>query len=550
MSRVWRRLGAVLAVSIFLVALGARVVAPAGASPRLRARGASAVAIETSFSGVYPGANWYGPDDTGGYRQIDRTVVPELVSPDLFMSTEWWFGSSGVTGYEGIQTGEGPNGGLGMFSVWNAVDAQPAPGATCAPFTGEGDGLHCFAPLPVVPGHAYLTHVAIDQAAGANEWLHGTIVDVTTGVTYDLGRIEAPTDQPLTAPADFMEYYGGDKSALTCDQYPYSIADFGTPALTLVDGRTAPATLGDPSPASCGETGTMTITPDGVRVEFGGPEPYRVANLTATPGNGDSLNLSWVSPVSDGGSPILGTTVETSTDQGATWTTTVTVPAGQTTTTLENLDPNTNAVRVAAVNAAGTGAYSPVVGFALLSMPPVVSATAGDGNATLNWRAPLSNGGSPITGYVVTPYRNGVAQAPRATSSPATTTTINGLRNGGAYTFTVAAVNAGVTGPQSSPTPAIIVGTPAAPTGTHPVRVATGQFKVNFAPGNNNGAKTTSYTATCTSPNGGVTQTRSGSRSPVTVGGLTPAKSYTCTVTAANSRGRGSASSPSPLTTA
>ncbi len=41
--------------------------------------------------------------------------------------------------------------------------------------------------------------------------------------------------------------------------------------------------------------------------------------------------------------------------------------------------------------------------------PTGVSATAGDGGATVTWTAP-SNGGSAITSYTVTPYVNGVAQ--------------------------------------------------------------------------------------------------------------------------------------------
>ena len=60
---------------------------------------------------------------------------------------------------------------------------------------------------------------------------------------------------------------------------------------------------------------------------------------------------------------------------------------------------------------------------------------------------PASDGGSPITGYRVTPYIGGTAQTPILTGSAANTYTATGLTNGTAYTFTVAAINGVGTGP-------------------------------------------------------------------------------------------------------
>jgi hypothetical protein len=88
--------------------------------------------------------------------------------------------------------------------------------------------------------------------------------------------------------------------------------------------------------------------------------------------------------------------------------------------------------------------------------PSGVSASPGNGSATVSWTAP-SSGGSPITSYTVTPYIGGTPQqATTVTGSPpATSATVTGLTNGTAYTFTVSATNAVGTGPASAPSNAV-----------------------------------------------------------------------------------------------
>jgi Galactose oxidase-like, Early set domain/Fibronectin type III domain/Glyoxal oxidase N-terminus len=106
--------------------------------------------------------------------------------------------------------------------------------------------------------------------------------------------------------------------------------------------------------------------------------------------------------------------------------------------------------------------------------PTGVAATAGDGAATVSWTAP-DNGGSPITGYTVTPYIGSAAQPPTTVtgSPPPTTALVNNLTNGTAYTFTVTATNAAGTGAASAPsapvTPARQAGGSWAPQQTWPI---------------------------------------------------------------------------------
>jgi len=88
--------------------------------------------------------------------------------------------------------------------------------------------------------------------------------------------------------------------------------------------------------------------------------------------------------------------------------------------------------------------------------PTNVSATGGDGSATVSWTAP-SNGGAPITSYTVTPYIGSTAQPATAVngSPPVTNATVTGLTNGTAYTFTVTATNSVGTGAVSAPSTSV-----------------------------------------------------------------------------------------------
>jgi hypothetical protein len=96
--------------------------------------------------------------------------------------------------------------------------------------------------------------------------------------------------------------------------------------------------------------------------------------------------------------------------------------------------------------------------------PTGVSAFAGNAQSTVSWSASGSNGGSPITNYVVTPFVHGVAQ-PSTTVGNVTTARIVGLVNGTSYTFKVAATNAVGTGAQSAESNAV---TPTAPVSAKP----------------------------------------------------------------------------------
>ena len=160
---------------------------------------------------------------------------------------------------------------------------------------------------------------------------------------------------------------------------------------------------------------------------------------------------------------------------------------------------------VTATNANGTSpASSPsnsVTPNSLPGAPTAVTATAGNGSATVSWTAPSSNGGSAITKYTVTPFIGSTAQTPVTVtgSPPATSTTVTGLTNGTAYTFTVSATNANGTGPASTPsnpvTPTASTA-PGAPTGATATAGNTAAVVTWTAPSSNGGSAITSYTVT------------------------------------------------------
>ena len=175
----------------------------------------------------------------------------------------------------------------------------------------------------------------------------------------------------------------------------------------------------------------------------------------------------------------------------------------------------------------------------------VTTLPSGNNAAIVTWNPPASTGSFAITGYVVTPYLEAVARSARTFDTTTTTEIIYGLTKGKTYRFAVAAFNRVGVGQASTVSNAMTVGAPGKPAKPTVTEVKSASLTVTFVAPATNGAAITAYTATCTSPNGGVAQTATGKASPLAVAGLSKGKRYACTVNAHNSRGTGPPSSAS-----
>ena len=121
------------------------------------------------------------------------------------------------------------------------------------------------------------------------------------------------------------------------------------------------------------------------------------------------------------------------------------------------------------------------------SIPRSVSAVPGNGQATVHWRVPLSNGGNQIIHFVVTAYLAGKAEKAQAFNQTAVSGVMTPLTNAKSYTFKVIAQNTVGSSGLSAPTNTVIVGSPTAPSGVHATPAGAGQLNVTFTLATNNG---------------------------------------------------------------
>ncbi len=302
------------------------------------------------------------------------------------------------------------------------------------------------------------------------------------------------------------------------------------------------------------------------------PEPERVpdapSRLTAAPGGTSTIELSWTAPSSSGSAPVTGYRIEWSETGTGTRGWTLLVGNNRATSyTHTRLSPGTTRhYRVAAINAAGTGPWSSVAHatteVTVPGAPTRLTATApvvgGSDRILLNWRAPASNGGSPITAYRIqwrsagTPDWTFLVPGPTGT---ATTYLHTGLAPNTTRFYRVAALNAqgqgnysnGVRGATRAAPPGQPRNLRARPTGPNSITLAWD------APASDGGERITGYTIWRGPKDGAlisiVRTTGSAATTFTDTTGLKPATAYEYQVAAINRVGPGQRSFPASTET-
>ena len=280
-----------------------------------------------------------------------------------------------------------------------------------------------------------------------------------------------------------------------------------------------------------------------------GGVPGAPSGIYAIPGDG-TLSIGWTAPA-DHGRTITGYTVTLD-------------PGGATCSTSSascEISGLTNGVSyvpsVTATNAIGTGlpgygaGTAPVPGLYVPGAPTDVVATPGNGEVSVAFAAPASDGNDQIQGYAVT-TRAADGTVVGTTSGDRSPIVVTGLTPGAGYTFTVTAHNSIGAGEPSAVTDLVTMpDRPGAPSSV----VATpgqGSASVAFvAPTITGGLPVTGYTvlAVDTTDATGGGQTATGSTSPILVTGLANGDRYTFTVKATNPVGTGPASDASAAVT-
>ncbi len=290
-----------------------------------------------------------------------------------------------------------------------------------------------------------------------------------------------------------------------------------------------------------GTTSVFQMTPtDGVTLP-GAPTP-----VTGTPGNGQ-VSVAWTAPA-DGGSPITGYEV-TASPGGATCATATT--SCQITGLTNGAAYTFSVVATTLVGDSAPGVSAPVTPRTLPSIPGTPAGAPADGRVALTWTPPLSDGGAPVTAYVVQYRRTssptwltftGGAQA----QSASTSATVTGLTNGLPYTFRVAATNAAgtteYTAASARVTPRSVPGAPTRVSASSTVR---GRVALRWTAPNNGGSPITDYIVEWRRPGGTWTVFADGVRTSTraTVTGLPPGNRVELRVKAKNAAGTGGPSS-------
>jgi hypothetical protein len=480
--------------------------------------GATGPGGEVSFSSIVNSAPFGAP--------AALTLPRQTLAGDTTATISWtapFNGGTAITGYK-------------VF-IGGVLATSPGAAATTAALTG------------LTKGESVSVTVSACNTIGCSASSPALLVFTTPAAATGLTTSQGPTSSTLTwtnststAVTGYKVFYRKTGTTSWIEYTPTTNDVSGTTINGLLAATAYQTYVRAYNPGGFADTAVTTFTTGAVA------SPGAPTGLTATPGVGRVV-LSWVAPVSNGGSAITDYAIQLSSDNGATWTSVVHAASTTTTYTVTALVAGTSyTFRVAAKNAAGQGAYSSLSDTVKpVGTPPAptdLTATAGNASVALSWTAPVLTDGSSVSDYVISYSTNGSTWKVFSDGvSGATTTTVTGLTNGVAYTFKVAAVNAAGAGTYSTATanttPITVPGTPTNVTGTPGNNQVTLSWTV---PSSNGGSAITNYLVQYTVDGGAtwVAFTRSASaQTSAVVAGLINGAPYVFRVAAVTAHGVG-----------
>lgn len=495
------------------VAVYAEVTAWAGAQPSSPTR-----PIVTTTPGAVPypaqavtvlpsndtlSVSWAAPASDEGFPVVNYSVGIGT-SPS---SLTWGWSTGGTS--TSLQVGGLPDGVLEYVAVraWNAIGGS----AAATPVGSSPQAV----PYPV-------QRVALYPMNGSLlvTWNPPASNDGSTIVNYSLGIGLAPSsliwqDQTGSGTASSLVVGG------------------------LLDGTTYYVAVRAWNAIGGGNASTpISATPRGV--------PYPVASLQVTAANG-SLDVAWSPPVSDGGSSITNFSIGVGASPSSlVWNYSTASGSARSATIWDLADGVQLYVSVRAWNSVGGGSPSATVSATPLGVPyPVRGVTLQPFNDTLsvNWSAPLTDDGAPISSYWVhySSSPGGAGPTVRSPSPCGCLVRLDPLLDGQAYYVSVVAEN--IAG-NSSSLPVhvgIPVGLPYPPQGISAVLVSSSTANVSWSPpATTDGSSLTGYILQYSSGGSG---TQSITLGPSVVfyelSGLSAGTTYSFRVLAVNGVGAG-----------
>ncbi|QOD93714.1 fibronectin type III domain-containing protein [Chryseoglobus sp. 28M-23] len=326
------------------------------------------------------------PDTAPGSPTL-LAASPRPESAALSWTAPEWLGGSEISGYriEGAANG----------GAWQTLVADTGSASTEHTVSGLTNG---------VPMSFRVSAINATGTGAPSSTAEATPVDVP-GAASDVAA--SPDDRSLTVTWSTPADTGG----LPILGYRVQISTDGEEWTTAVDDTESTATtfaIGEL------ENGTpYTVRVIALNAEGAGPAstvatatprtvPDAPLDLAAAPDD-EAVDLSWTAPLEDGGNPVSGYRIESTTD-GETWSVVV-ADTGSTDTTLRVAgltNGESLTFRVSALNEAGDGAPSGTATATPRTVPDapgIDGVDPGNRSLILTVAAPAFDGGAPITGY-------------------------------------------------------------------------------------------------------------------------------------------------------